>query len=53
MTMASFSGGRSGCTNAACSPTSGAGGVFAAYNPVFNVNAPQPRIIGIQLAYRQ
>ncbi len=48
-------GGRSGCANAACSATSGAGGTagYAVYNPVFNVLAPQPRIIGIQLAYRQ
>jgi outer membrane receptor protein involved in Fe transport len=46
-----FSGGRSGCKDAACSPTSGAG--YSAYTPIFNVNAPQPRTIGIQLAYRQ
>jgi len=48
-------GGRSGCANAACSVTSGTGGAagFAVYNPVFNVNAPQPRTIGIELAYRQ
>ncbi|MES2294936.1 MAG: TonB-dependent receptor [Pseudomonadota bacterium] len=44
-------GGRSGCKDAACSPTSGAG--YSAYTPIFNVNAPQPRTIGIQLAYRQ
>lgn len=44
-------GGRSGCRDIACSPTSGAG--YAAYTPIFNVNAPQPRVIGIELAYRQ
>ena len=48
-------GGRSGCANAACSPTSGAtgGAGYAAYTPIFNVNAPQPRIIGLELDYRQ
>jgi iron complex outermembrane receptor protein len=48
-------GGRSGCANAACSATSGAGGGagYAVYSPIFNVNAPQPRVIGIELAYRQ
>jgi outer membrane receptor protein involved in Fe transport len=50
-----MSGGRSGCANVACSPTSGAGGAagYSQYSPVFNVNAPMPRTIGIQLAYRQ
>jgi iron complex outermembrane recepter protein len=46
-----LTGGRSGCKDAACSPTTGAG--YSAYTPIFNVNAPQPRVIGIQLAYRQ
>jgi iron complex outermembrane receptor protein len=41
-----LTGGRSGCRNASCS-------VYANYSPVFNVNAPQPRVIGIQLAYRR
>ncbi len=50
-----MTGGRSGCANFACSPTSGAGGGpgYSQYSPVFNVNAPMPRTIGIQLAYRQ
>jgi outer membrane receptor protein involved in Fe transport len=50
-----MTGGRSGCANVACSPTSGAGGGpgYSQYSPVFNVNAPMPRTIGIQLAYRQ
>lgn len=49
--MGIMTGGRAGCKDAACSPTSGAG--YAVYTPVFNVNAPQPRTIGLQLAYRQ
>ncbi len=42
----SLTGGRSGCADAACS-------AYANYSPIMNVNAPQPRVIGIQLAYRQ
>ena len=46
-----LTGGRSGCKDAACSSTSGLG--YSVYSPISNVNAPQPRIIGLELAYRQ
>ena len=42
----SFSGGRSGCHDPACTG-------YSNYSPIFNVNAPMPRVIGLQLAYRQ